>query len=672
MSSSLKLYHETYLDPNKLKGITSTALRDIALLSGISEELLSPALPKVSAASSSGASEKSSETINNSKPAAASVESLTDTMISNILHEVTQNVDNEISPVSSDHTFSPIIDPSPPNYKHENVFMKLKFLQLSALKAFIVIAGCDRFTELLLIPKSPANDVSNEEIINAELKDSMRQLMKQMVKQSVNPLPFKKPVNIAELERAACVLYHSHISVHMKAIAVHQGKNSTSERSLSELTSPSTSRRITPSVKSAPTSTASERRPSFVSYPSAVSSSLETGVNEQNVPKPTSSVIHVDVPFVDLIDQRLCVRMIDSGHRAHDIINSTFSRPGLCPSDINKVATSSVNQRKNKRSPDEVNELLEENEYEELFDYDISSCIPFITMPLEKEKRCKICKENIETYCFHMFNEHPGCYKNTVFVHGRGDCLCGDCWSNETYVLCQDCIELHSTEFNNMKPEDDVEALSLCDKFGLLPPRILPVGAKPSIKGIDDLSPEDITARRDYLSCLLPDYGFNDRIKIPSPLPFTEDDPLGSFTIINSQECNQKESNQTGTTSSSNSHTRIRSLGIQASKISSMEDRLTAVLRVSSAAQILLARTIVMKALSLLSLSLSAGLKSMGLSDIDLIVKLMCLTAAGRVEFDVKDPYLIFEVSFSSIAFHCFCTFFFIICILNYFVFPYY
>lgn len=91
-----------------------------------------------------------------------------------------------------------------------------------------------RFTELLLIPKSPASSVhghssyydvfKEEELNNADLKDSMRELMKQMVKQSVNPVPFKRPVNIAELERALCVLYHMHIFSHIKPVYMHQSK----------------------------------------------------------------------------------------------------------------------------------------------------------------------------------------------------------------------------------------------------------------------------------------------------------------------------------------------------------------------------------------------------------------------------------------------------------------
>lgn len=85
-------------------------------------------------------------------------------------------------------------------------------------------------------------------------------------------------------------------------------------------------------------------------------------------------------------------------------------------------------------------------------------------------------------------------------------------------------------------------------------------------------------------------------------------------------------------------------------------DRLVALRRTTSAAQVLLARAMVLKAIALLSLrsvpdlcpltpsililcflfsessfSLAAGLEGMGLSDVRLIVKLMCLCASGRL-----------------------------------------
>ncbi|XP_016128716.1 probable E3 ubiquitin-protein ligase HERC1 [Sinocyclocheilus grahami] len=64
-------------------------------------------------------------------------------------------------------------------------------------------------------------------------------------------------------------------------------------------------------------------------------------------------------------------------------------------------------------------------------------------------------------------------------------------------------------------------------------------------------------------------------------------------------------------------------------------DCLVALKRVTAAAQVLLARTMVMRALSLLSVSgsscsLAAGLESLGLTDIRTLVRLMCLAAAGR------------------------------------------
>ncbi|TRY89480.1 hypothetical protein DNTS_016060 [Danionella cerebrum] len=84
-------------------------------------------------------------------------------------------------------------------------------------------------------------------------------------------------------------------------------------------------------------------------------------------------------------------------------------------------------------------------------------------------------------------------------------------------------------------------------------------------------------------------------------------------------------------------------LGEQAAGLQTSADRLVALKRVTAAAQVLLARTMVMRALSLLSVSgsscsLAAGLESLGLTDIRTLVRLMCLAAAGRAGLSTGLP----------------------------------
>ncbi|CAB3370488.1 Hypothetical predicted protein [Cloeon dipterum] len=79
------------------------------------------------------------------------------------------------------------------------------------------------------------------------------------------------------------------------------------------------------------------------------------------------------------------------------------------------------------------------------------------------------------------------------------------------------------------------------------------------------------------------------------------------------------------------------SLGEQASWLANSKERQIALQRTTNAAQILVARSVVMSTLSLLSssgnaCSLPAGLQSMGLNDIRQLVHLMSLTASGRIE----------------------------------------
>nr|CAD7438539.1 unnamed protein product [Timema bartmani] len=109
-----------------------------------------------------------------------------------------------------------------------------------------------------------------------------------------------------------------------------------------------------------------------------------------------------------------------------------------------------------------------------------------------------------------------------------------------------------------------------------------------------------------------------------------EPDPLGATSVpsITMEAHNQGASKPTG---------KQKPLGEQAAILASSQDRITALQRVTEAARILVSRSVVMSALSLLSVSgascnLPAGLRAIGLSDTRKVVCLMSLTAGGRVE----------------------------------------
>ncbi|KAI1904452.1 hypothetical protein AGOR_G00005790 [Albula goreensis] len=131
--------------------------------------------------------------------------------------------------------------------------------------------------------------------------------------------------------------------------------------------------------------------------------------------------------------------------------------------------------------------------------------------------------------------------------------------------------------------------------------------------------------------------GLSERRVVPEAVQFPDSDPLGAsvamVTATNSMEETLLQIGCHGSVEKSSSG-RV-TLGEQAAALLNPHDRVMALKRVTAAAQVLLARTMVMRALSLLSVSgsscsLAAGLESLGLTDIRTLVRLMCLAAAGR------------------------------------------
>uniref|UniRef100_A0A2K5LRB7 HECT-type E3 ubiquitin transferase n=1 Tax=Cercocebus atys TaxID=9531 RepID=A0A2K5LRB7_CERAT len=200
---------------------------------------------------------------------------------------------------------------------------------------------------------------------------------------------------------------------------------------------------------------------------------------------------------------------------------------------------------------------------------------------------CELCECSVVSFNQHMKRNHPGCGRsanrqgyrsNGSYVDGWFGGECGS--GNPYYLLCGTCREKY---------------LALKTK---------------SKTTSSERPPEDTS----YLN-----------------------DPLGAsvamVTATNSMEETLMQIGCHGSVEKSSSG-RI-TLGEQAAALANPHDRVVALRRVTAAAQVLLARTMVMRALSLLSVSgsscsLAAGLESLGLTDIRTLVRLMCLAAAGR------------------------------------------
>ncbi|XP_030650140.1 probable E3 ubiquitin-protein ligase HERC1 isoform X2 [Chanos chanos] len=252
---------------------------------------------------------------------------------------------------------------------------------------------------------------------------------------------------------------------------------------------------------------------------------------------------------------------------------------------------------------------------------------------------CELCEVNVSSFNQHMKKSHPGCGRsanrqgyrsNGSYVDGWFGGECGS--GNPYYLLCGNCRE----KYLNMKSKIK----------GALPERYK--GQAPDLLGKQDSVYEEdwdmldvddserLTGEEEFELLSAP-LGLSERRLVPEAVHFPDTDPLGaSVAMVTATNSMEETLLQIGCQSSVDKSSSGRmSLGEQAAGLQTATDRLVALKRVTAAAQVLLARTMVMRALSLLSVSgsscsLAAGLESLGLTDIRTLVRLMCLAAAGR------------------------------------------
>ncbi|XP_062869323.1 probable E3 ubiquitin-protein ligase HERC1 isoform X2 [Trichomycterus rosablanca] len=251
---------------------------------------------------------------------------------------------------------------------------------------------------------------------------------------------------------------------------------------------------------------------------------------------------------------------------------------------------------------------------------------------------CELCEAKVSSFNQHMKKSHPGCGRsanrqgyrsNGSYVDGWFGGECGS--GNPYYLLCGTCRE----KYLSMKSK----AKGLPERYKGQAPDLL--GKQDSVieedwdmLDVDDA--ERLTGEEEFELLLMP-LGLSERKLVPDAVHFSDTDPLGSsVAMITAANSMEETLLQIGCQSSvdKNSSGQL-TLGEQAAGLQRSADHIIALRRVASAAQILLARTMVMRALSLLSVSgsscsLAAGLESLGLTDIRTLVRLMCLAAAGR------------------------------------------
>ncbi|KAE8617133.1 hypothetical protein XENTR_v10008991 [Xenopus tropicalis] len=252
---------------------------------------------------------------------------------------------------------------------------------------------------------------------------------------------------------------------------------------------------------------------------------------------------------------------------------------------------------------------------------------------------CELCEASVLSFNQHMKRYHPGCghsanrqgYRsNGSYVDGWFGGECGS--GNPYYLLCSSCREKYLSLRSKRKA-------TASEKYKGHAPDL--IGKQDSVYEEDwdmmDVDEDEKLTGEEEFELLAGPLGLNERRMVPEPVQFPDSDPLGAsvamVTATNSMEETLMQIGCQGTLEKSSSG-RI-TLGEQAAALVNPHDRVMALRRVIAAAQVLLARTMVMRALSLLSVSgsscsLAAGLESLGLTDIRTLVRLMCLAAAGR------------------------------------------
>lgn len=248
--------------------------------------------------------------------------------------------------------------------------------------------------------------------------------------------------------------------------------------------------------------------------------------------------------------------------------------------------------------------------------------------------KCELCNTLTLQFNNHIKRRHPGCgqsaarkgYDSTgayVDVWFKGEC-----GSNfPFYLLCHTCrdkyLVANATESHSKRERIKGVTSDL-------------IGHLDSTSDDDwDLSSSDcdtdkLTGLEDF-GLLLRPLGLTEKKLVPDPIAFTEPDPLGAL-VYNSADPTKVVTAKTG---AARELKPSLSLGQQAVSLRDSQDRIKALRRVTSTAQILLAYSMVMRALSQAAASVtvcsqSNGLESLGLADIRVLVRLMTLAAGGR------------------------------------------
>ncbi|XP_066501303.1 probable E3 ubiquitin-protein ligase HERC1 isoform X2 [Hoplias malabaricus] len=252
---------------------------------------------------------------------------------------------------------------------------------------------------------------------------------------------------------------------------------------------------------------------------------------------------------------------------------------------------------------------------------------------------CELCNTLTVQFNTHMKRHHPGCgqsagrrgYRsNGAYVDGWFGGECGS--GSPYYLLCSACRDKYLTANHGEhgSKHDRMRGVA-SDLIG----RLDSTSDDEWDPGHQEDSDSDRLTGLEDFGVLLRPLGLSEKKAIPDPIPFTEPDPLGANVT------GDKSLQHRGVVSTElKGAASLLSLGEQAASLREAQERLVALRRVTATAQILLGYSMVLRALSQISstssvCNQSSGLEALGLADIRILVRLMCLAAGGRVHMDV-------------------------------------
>uniref|UniRef100_A0A4W3J8I3 HECT-type E3 ubiquitin transferase n=1 Tax=Callorhinchus milii TaxID=7868 RepID=A0A4W3J8I3_CALMI len=489
--------------------------------------------------------------------------------------------------------------------------VQLSYLSVGAMKTLSVLLSYGKYADMLLVPNVTLSNSSDSDCAKAsssqdigELRTVLHFLMRCMVKWAVRPCPIKRVVSLADLERAHVMIFKCALDSFVKDYVTQESKGKnylikdyyTLERQL------------------------------LIQWGKKVQGGR--GIEEEFSRVSEYIVKWIDCSFVSETQQSVALKKTQISVRDKS----------------NAISFISIDSRSDppEHPPPVAVPLLEmgfslRHICSAVDAAGTQKCFVINCSEAEEVVVCELCDTHTLQFNNHMKRHHPGCGESAGHMGYRSNGAYVDGWfggecgtGSPYYLMCSSCRAKYLAEKPKSKP------IKLNRIKGLAPDLISKHenNFEEEWDMLDTEEKERLTGLEDFAVLAAP-LGLNDSKLIPDSVQFPDHDPLGASVT---RESNTEDSLlKKGLTGAEEKMCSRLTLGEQAASLRDTQERILALQRITMAMQILLAHTMVMKALSLISVSgsvcsQSSGLEALGLTDIRVLVRLMCLAAAGRAQ----------------------------------------